>query len=124
MARMGVGGPPLDCAVRRVAMLIYPGVTPLDVTGPLQVFDMANRLRKQLLYDIATVAPTAEPVPDGGRIRHLGTPGSGQPILAETRLSLKGTAHRCGFGSVAAMRRAFMLRVGVPPRQYRDNFRA
>lgn len=26
----------------RVAMLIYPGVTPLDVTGPLQVFDLAN----------------------------------------------------------------------------------
>lgn len=44
-------------------MLIYPGVTPLDVTGPLQVFDMANRLRKQKLYDIATIAPTAEPVP-------------------------------------------------------------
>jgi transcriptional regulator GlxA family with amidase domain len=48
---------------RRVAMLIYPGVTPLDVTGPLQVFDMANRLRKQTLYDIATIAPSAEPVP-------------------------------------------------------------
>ena len=43
--------------------------------------------------------------------------------LAETRLSLKGVAQRCGFASVAAMRRAFMLRVGVPPRQYRDNFR-
>jgi transcriptional regulator GlxA family with amidase domain len=43
--------------------------------------------------------------------------------LAETRLSLKGIAQRCGFGSVAAMRRGFMQRVGVPPRQYRDNFR-
>ena len=52
-----------ETAARRVAMLIYPGVTPLDVTGPLQVFDMANRLRKQKLYDIATIAPTAEPVP-------------------------------------------------------------
>jgi transcriptional regulator GlxA family with amidase domain len=48
---------------RSVAMLIYPGVTPLDVTGPLQVFDLANRLRKQKLYEIITVAPTAEPVP-------------------------------------------------------------
>lgn len=48
---------------RRIAMLIYPGVTPLDVTGPLQVFDLANRLRKQSLYDIVTIAPTAEPVP-------------------------------------------------------------
>ena len=54
---------PVDCSARSVAMLIYPGVTPLDVTGPLQVFDLANRLRKQNLYDIATVAPTAEPVP-------------------------------------------------------------
>ena len=44
-------------------MLIYPGVTPLDVTGPLQVFDLANRLHRQALYDIVTIAPTAEPVP-------------------------------------------------------------
>jgi len=47
----------------RIAMLIYPGVAPLDVAGPLQVFGVANFLRKQKLYDIITVAPTAEPVP-------------------------------------------------------------
>lgn len=47
----------------RVAMLIYPGVAPLDVAGPLQVFGVANSLRKQKLYDVITVAPTAEPVP-------------------------------------------------------------
>jgi transcriptional regulator GlxA family with amidase domain len=45
-------------------------------------------------------------------------------VLADTGLSLKAVAQRCGFGSVAAMRRAFMLHVGVRPRQYRDNFRA
>jgi transcriptional regulator GlxA family with amidase domain len=50
-------GPP-----RRVVMLIYPGVTPLDVIGPLEVFDFANRLSKRKLYEIHTVAPTAEPV--------------------------------------------------------------
>ena len=44
-------------------MLIYPGVAPLDVAGPLQVFGVANFLRKQKLYDVITVAPTAEPVP-------------------------------------------------------------
>lgn len=44
--------------------------------------------------------------------------------LAETRLSLKVVAQRCGFGSAAAMHRAFLQRVGVPPRHYRDNFRA
>ncbi|MGH7092247.1 MAG: GlxA family transcriptional regulator [Stellaceae bacterium] len=44
-------------------MLIYPGVAPLDVAGPLQVFGVANFLRKRKLYDVVTVAPTAEPVP-------------------------------------------------------------
>lgn len=47
---------------RRVAMLIYPGVAPLDVAGPLQVFGVANVLRKAKLYDVITVAPTTEPV--------------------------------------------------------------
>jgi len=44
-------------------MLIYPGVTPLDVIGPLEVFDFANRLSKRDLYEIHTVAPTAAAVP-------------------------------------------------------------
>ncbi len=48
---------------RRIAMLIYPGVAPLDVAGPLQVFGVANFLRKEKLYDVVTVAPTEEPVP-------------------------------------------------------------
>jgi transcriptional regulator GlxA family with amidase domain len=46
----------------RVAMLIYPGVTPLDVAGPLEVFAFANVLRKQTVYDVVTVGPTAGPV--------------------------------------------------------------
>jgi transcriptional regulator GlxA family with amidase domain len=47
---------------RVVAMLIYPGVAPLDVAGPLQVFGVANFLSKQKLYDVVTAAPTAAPV--------------------------------------------------------------
>ena len=43
-------------------MLIYPGVTPLDVAGPLEVFAFANVLRKQQIYDVVTVGPTAGPV--------------------------------------------------------------
>jgi len=43
-------------------MLIYPGVAPLDVTGPLQVFGFSNFLARQRLYDIITVAPTAGPI--------------------------------------------------------------
>src|SRR5690242_10546365 len=52
-----------DLPPRRIAMLIYPGVAPLDVSGPLQVFGVANFLAGRKLYDIVTVAPTAEPVP-------------------------------------------------------------
>ena len=52
-------------APRRIAMLIYPGIAPLDVTGPLQVFGLANFLTQRRLYDILTVASTAEPVPTG-----------------------------------------------------------
>lgn len=44
-------------------MLIYPGIAPLDVAGPLQVFGFANFLTKQQLYDVVTVAPTAGAVP-------------------------------------------------------------
>jgi transcriptional regulator GlxA family with amidase domain len=58
MAKLAV-----EPVARGVAMLIYPGVAPLDVAGPLQVFGVANFLRKQKLYDVVTVAPTAEPVP-------------------------------------------------------------
>jgi transcriptional regulator GlxA family with amidase domain len=50
-------------APRRVAMLIYPGVAPLDVAGPLQVFGVANFLSQQKLYDVVTMAPSAAPVP-------------------------------------------------------------
>ena len=48
--------------MKRIAMLIYPGVAPLDVAGPLQVFGVSNFLAKQKLYDVITVAPTAGPV--------------------------------------------------------------
>ena len=43
-------------------MLIYPGVAPLDVAGPLQVFGVSNFLAKEKLYNVTTVAPTAAPV--------------------------------------------------------------
>ena len=36
--------PPASDKPRRIAMLIYPGVAPLDVAGPLQVFGVANFL--------------------------------------------------------------------------------
>ena len=57
------GSPPVGGAPRRIAMLIYPGVAPLDVAGPLEVFGVANFLSPRKLYDIVTVGPTAGPVP-------------------------------------------------------------
>ena len=63
MASDGLRAAETDSAPRRVAMLIYPGVAPLDVAGPLQVFGVANVLSKQKLYDVVTVAPDAAPVP-------------------------------------------------------------
>src|ERR1700722_18674530 len=54
---------PIVRPAQRIAMLIYPGVAPLDVAGPLQVFGVANFLEKRKLYDVVTVAPTADPVP-------------------------------------------------------------
>lgn len=47
---------------RRVAMLIYSGVAPMDVAGPLQVFELCNIMRGETCYDVVTVAPDAEPV--------------------------------------------------------------
>jgi transcriptional regulator GlxA family with amidase domain len=57
--------PSASASPRRIVMLIYPGVTPLDVIGPLEVFSFANRTTRQKHYEILTVAPTAEPIPTG-----------------------------------------------------------
>jgi len=66
---------------RRVAMLIYPGVTPLDVAGPLEVFSFANILRKKQIYDVVTVGPTAGSVTTRAGIAFL-------PSCAMTELAL------------------------------------
>jgi transcriptional regulator GlxA family with amidase domain len=44
-------------------------------------------------------------------------------VLTETGLSPKEVARKCGYRSVAGLRRAFMARLGVPPRRYREHFR-
>jgi transcriptional regulator GlxA family with amidase domain len=46
-------------------MLIFKGIAPLDVAGPMQVFALANLLTQRPLYELLTVAPTAEAVPTG-----------------------------------------------------------
>jgi len=62
VAETEVAATPVLHSASVVAMLIYPGVAPLDVVGPLQVFGVANFLSKQKLYDVVTVALTAAPV--------------------------------------------------------------
>ena len=47
---------------RRVVVFIHPGVAPLDVVGPLQVFELANALRHRTYYDVVTAASTAGPI--------------------------------------------------------------
>jgi transcriptional regulator GlxA family with amidase domain len=53
-------------AVRRIAILVFPGVQTLDVTGPWEVFSIANRIAGGGVYEIEIVAPHAtEPIRTG-----------------------------------------------------------
>src|SRR5207237_2940017 len=53
--------------LREIAILAYPGVQSLDVTGPLEVFDGARRLiaasrPHEPAYRVRVLAPRGEPV--------------------------------------------------------------
>ena len=53
---------------RRIAIVVYPGVQSLDLTGPLEVFHGAARLvahsgRRDPGYDVTIVSPRTEPLP-------------------------------------------------------------
>ncbi|HVB66970.1 MAG TPA: GlxA family transcriptional regulator [Acetobacteraceae bacterium] len=87
----------LTRAPRGVAMLIYPGVAPLDVAGPLQVFGVANHLSKRKLYDVVTVAPTADPVPTPIGFAFLpGCAMTALPLPVDTRLVSGGGGPESG----------------------------
>jgi transcriptional regulator GlxA family with amidase domain len=45
-------------------------------------------------------------------------------LLETTELLLDEVAHRCGFGTVETMRRAFLRRLRVSPSDYRSRFAA
>ncbi|WP_346838276.1 GlxA family transcriptional regulator [Microbulbifer sp. SAOS-129_SWC] len=61
--------------VRRVAMVIYPGAQCLDVTGPLEVFSLANRQLREKgridrdVYEIQLLAAAPGPVATSAGIR-------------------------------------------------------
>lgn len=54
-----------DQEIRRIVFVIYPGVTLLDVTGPLQAFSSANNteiMNGRRLYDVMIASPEGGPV--------------------------------------------------------------
>ncbi|WP_250460657.1 GlxA family transcriptional regulator [Microbulbifer litoralis] len=70
--------PPPDPAtepLRRVSMVIYPGAQCLDITGPLEVFSLANRQLRESghidrdVYEIQMLAETPGPVATSSGIR-------------------------------------------------------
>src|SRR3954447_24621255 len=51
--------------MRRIAILAFDGVQTLDVTGPFEVFSIANRLRGNDEYSLEIVAPEDRPLRTG-----------------------------------------------------------
>jgi transcriptional regulator GlxA family with amidase domain len=51
--------------MRRIVILAFDGVQTLDVTGPYEVFSIANRLRGKDEYSVEIVAPRARPLRTG-----------------------------------------------------------
>src|SRR3954453_15174388 len=54
-----------DGHMRRIAILAFDGVQTLDVTGPFEVFSIANRLRGSDEYSVEIVAPETRPLRTG-----------------------------------------------------------
>src|SRR4051794_16741000 len=55
--------------MRRIAILAFDGAQTLDVTGPFEVFGMANRLAKGDAYEVEIVARTKEPIRTGSGLK-------------------------------------------------------
>jgi len=56
-------------SIRRVAVVAYPGVQMLDVTGPIEVFAAAARLARRPAYAVEVLAAAAGPVTSQSGIR-------------------------------------------------------
>ena len=57
-----------EAGMRRIAMVVFPGIMALDAVGPLEVFATANLIAAQTsrgrkLYDLQVVATRDRPVP-------------------------------------------------------------
>jgi transcriptional regulator GlxA family with amidase domain len=120
-------------APRRFAMLAFPEVQMLDVTGPLEVFSVATHLHCDL--SVKTLAQRACMSPRNfARVftREVGiTPGKfvERARVQEARRQLEETPHgveqiaaRCGFGTAETLRRVFWRTVHASPAEYRRRF--
>jgi transcriptional regulator GlxA family with amidase domain len=58
-----------DSQPRRVVLLAFPNVQILDVTGPSEVFAIADRICSGAAYSIELVAPGAGELPSSGSLR-------------------------------------------------------
>jgi len=52
--------------LHRIAMVLYPGVSTVDVCGPLECFGLANYISGTPYYDIITVSADGAPLPSAG----------------------------------------------------------
>ncbi len=85
---------------RLVAIVVYPGVQSLDVTGPLEVFAGAQRLieassSRQRGYDVRVLSRDGEPLQTSsglGLIPHAKLPGRPTPI--DTLIIAGGSGHK------------------------------
>ena len=75
---------------RRVVVLGYDGMQSLDVTGPVEVFDVATRHGITPPYRVEVVGPSAAPIVTTSGITITPTQGSATAGVRSTRSSSPG----------------------------------
>ena len=97
-------------APRRVAILAYPGVQSLDVTGPLEVLDGASRLiaasgRPERAYEVRLYAPGGEPLSTSSGLTLVPDASlEGSPPKLDTLIVAGGAGHRHAAADAALVR--------------------
>jgi transcriptional regulator GlxA family with amidase domain len=87
-------------APRRIAILAYPRVQSLDVTGPLEVFAGARSLieadeRRARSYEMSVIAPTVDPIVTSSGLRIVPDTDLGDaPRQIDTLIVAGGYGHR------------------------------
>jgi hypothetical protein len=106
-------------SARRVAIIAFPGVTLLDISGPAQVFAELQEIELPSANYSLSYLSTSE---EGAASRRYAWKTA--RLLLESSEIGGGVevAQRAGFGDDERMRRAFMRQLGVPPSQCRSRF--